>query len=193
VAEVHVATWQRAYRGLIPDDYLNSLSVDDRESTWREILEKKACELWVAAEDNSHELAGWVAFGKCRDADQSASVGELWAIYVAPNYWSSGVGRTLWLAARTRLIERGFTEVTLWCLAGNERADRFYRNAGFLSTSTKNKFELGGAILEEVRYHARLAPSTPGAGETPATAGSDSSRSQAASRAPGPLTSPRHQ
>jgi hypothetical protein len=34
VAEVHVASWRHAYRGLLPDDYLERLSVDDREAMW---------------------------------------------------------------------------------------------------------------------------------------------------------------
>ena len=92
LAELHVATWKEAYRGIVPDEFLESLSIEKRESAWRESLEKELSEVWVAANDDSR-LGGLVSFGRCRDSDKSASVGELWAIYVAPRYWSCGIGR----------------------------------------------------------------------------------------------------
>ena len=154
---MHVATWKEAYRGIVPEEYLQSLSVEKRESVWRESLEKKLSELWVAVE-NTSELAGWVSFGGCRDSDKPASVGELWGIYVSPQYWSCGVGRALWLTARNRLIELGFTEVTVWCLAGNERAERFYRTAGFISTNVIIKATFADVILDAIRHEAVLFP-----------------------------------
>jgi ribosomal protein S18 acetylase RimI-like enzyme len=157
VAELHVATWKEAYRGIVPDEYLESLSVEKREAAWRESLAKRLSELWVASESTS-ELAGWVSFGGCRDSDKPASVGELWAIYVSPRYWSCGVGRALWLTARSRLVELGFTEVTVWCLAGNDRAERFYRAAGFLATNAIIKAPFATVVLDEIRYEAVLSP-----------------------------------
>lgn len=157
VAELHVATWQHAYRGIVPEAYLQSLTIEKRESKWRESLEKKLSELWVASDETSEQLAGWVSFGKCRDSDKSASVGELWAIYVSHLYWSHGVGRALWLTARNRLIEMGFAEVTVWCLAGNQRAERFYRAAGFIPTNSIIQATFADAILDEIRYEALLS------------------------------------
>jgi ribosomal protein S18 acetylase RimI-like enzyme len=157
VAELHVATWKEAYRGIVPDEYLQSLSVEKREAAWRESLEKRLSELWVASESTS-ELAGWVSFGACRDSDKPASAGEIWAIYVSSRYWSCGVGRALWLTARNRLVELGFTEVTVWCLAGNDRAERFYRAAGFVPTNAIIKSAFANIILDEIRYEAVLSP-----------------------------------
>src|ERR1700674_1451447 len=149
VAELHIATWKEAYRGIVPDEYLQSLSVEKRESAWRESLEKKLSELWVASE-NTSELAGWVSFGNCRDSDKPASVGELWAIYVSPRYWSCGVGRALWLTAQNRRMELGFKEVTVWCLAGNGRSERFFRTAGFVPTNATTKAKFADVILDEI-------------------------------------------
>ncbi len=36
IAEVHVLTWQCAYRGQIPDSYLDGLSIEKRTEGWRE-------------------------------------------------------------------------------------------------------------------------------------------------------------
>jgi ribosomal protein S18 acetylase RimI-like enzyme len=156
VAKVHVYTWQVAYRGVIPDSYLESLSVINREPVWRESIIKGSPELWVA-ESNS-EIVGWAAFGPSRDGDADETVGELEAIYVTPSFWKKGLGRSLWLTARRRLVERGFASATLWVLRDNLRAIQFYRAAGFAEdTASEKEIVRGGQELREVRYAASLS------------------------------------
>jgi ribosomal protein S18 acetylase RimI-like enzyme len=151
VARVHVETWQAAYRGVVPDAYLDSLSIDKRERVWRESIRAGVPELWVA--EIQSEIKGWVAFGASRDADATAAVGELEAIYVALDCWRAGVGRALWSVARRRLIERGFSSATLWVLAENARAIGFYAEADFHPNPVSQKeVSLGGKALREVRY-----------------------------------------
>lgn len=96
-------------------------------------------------------------FGPCRDDGAPAHAGEIWALYVAPEFWSSGVGRMLWLAACERMIEEGYQSVSLWVIAGNARAIRFYLAAGFAAEpSSRKAFTLGGGTLQEVRYRLAL-------------------------------------
>jgi hypothetical protein len=40
IAEVHVRSWQAAYVGIIADEELAELSVDQREQFWMQILSK---------------------------------------------------------------------------------------------------------------------------------------------------------
>ena len=156
VAKVHVYTWQVAYRGVMPDSYLESLSVSNRESVWRESIVKGSPELWVA-ESNS-KIVGWAAFGPSRDGDADGTVGELEAIYVIPSFWKKGLGRRLWLTARRRMVERGFTSATLWVLRDNPRAIQFYRAAGFNEDKASEKeIVRAGQKLREVRYAASLS------------------------------------
>lgn len=151
VAEVHVQAWQAAYVGIVPDAYLASLSVDKRETMWREAIEKQVPELLVARVDG--EVAGWVAFDGSRDAGAATGTGEIWALYVDPAHWSSGMGRALWRRARARLLERGVDSITLWVLAANARAINFYEAAGFaLEPGSAKGFELGGRQVQELRY-----------------------------------------
>jgi ribosomal protein S18 acetylase RimI-like enzyme len=153
VAQVHVHTWQAAYRGVVSDAYLESLSVGKRELVWRESIVKGTPELWVA--DSGFEIVGWAAFGKSRDVDAAGDVGELEAIYVLPAFWSKGLGRSLWLTVRRRLIERRFSSATLWVLKDNLRAIRFYQAAGFEEESASEKeILIGGQKFQEVRYAA---------------------------------------
>ncbi|MEX2506747.1 MAG: GNAT family N-acetyltransferase [Pseudohongiellaceae bacterium] len=158
VARVHVETWRAAYRGVVPDAYLNSLSIDKRELAWGKSIRAGIPELWVA--EIQSEVAGWVAFGPSRDSDASASVGELEAIYITPDHWATGVGRALWFVARRRLIERGFSSATLWVLVKNARAIKFYGAAGFQpNPASEKEINLGGATLKEVRYETYLGRS----------------------------------
>ncbi len=150
IAAIHVAGWRAAYRGIMPDALLADLSVDKRAANWRFAIEQRRPQILVAAEPN--RIVGWIAFGKCRDADQSADTGEIWAVYACPDRWSRGVGRSLWLAARAALVAEGFSRITLWVLAANERACRFYERAGFAEDRRSRKpAEFGGVALDEIR------------------------------------------
>ena len=155
IAEVHVRTWQAAYRGIVPQTYLDEMSVERREALWRESIAQGLREVVVAEVDS--EIVGWVAFGRSRDAGAPDAVGEVEAIYVLPAFWSKGVGRELWLRALHRFTEHGFGSVTLWTLEANERARRFYRAAGFSeSAGTRKVVRIGGVDLAEVRCERAL-------------------------------------
>jgi ribosomal protein S18 acetylase RimI-like enzyme len=151
VAIVQVRTWQAAYRGVMPDAFLDTISLEVRTQAWRGALERGQPELWVAC--LAAEVIGWVAFGGSRDGDAAASTGEIEAIYICPEYWATGLGRALWLKARERLKNRGFTSITLWVLSENSRAIRFYRAAGFLPDwHSEKSISIGGKELKEVRF-----------------------------------------
>ena len=151
VAEIHVISWQSAYKDLLPPEHLASLSVEKREKSWCECIAAGTPELLVANDNGS--TVGWINFGKSRDNDAPVSRAEIWALYVAPASWSTGVGRMLWLRAFERMTEQGFRTCSLWVIAENVRAIQFYRNAGFVQEpSSAKSLELGGVNVQEVRY-----------------------------------------
>lgn len=161
VACVHVRAWQHAYRGVMPADYLASLSVASREAGWRRSFHDSPGELLVAKKtvQGQGQVVGFVSFGASRDDDAPAGRGEVWALYVDPGHWSTGAGRLLWRAALERLQASGYNSVSLWVVAGNERAWRFYRRAGFREDPQgSTTFEIGGATVEEQRLVRDLAP-----------------------------------
>ena len=151
IAEVHVLSWQHAYKGILPAEYLASLSIEQRETMWRESIAKEQPQVLVAKSEG--EVLGFVAFGPSRDDGVSPNRAEIWALYLAPSSWSRGLGRGLWLASLERMVAQGFKTVSLWVIAGNERAIRFYAAAGFKPEPTSIRgFMLGGVQLQEVRY-----------------------------------------
>ena len=152
VAEIHVSSWQTAYKDLLPADYLASLSAEQREKWWRECISAGTPQLLVAKDNDS--IVGWINFGKSRDDDAPESRAEIWALYAAPTSFSTGIGRMLWLCALEQLTMQGFTSCSLWVIAENSRAIRFYRKAGFVrdDRGPAKSFDLGGVQLQEVRY-----------------------------------------
>ena len=120
VAQVHVLSWQHAYREILPSGFLSQLSAESREAMWHESIVKGVPELLVARVQDT--VVGFIAFGPSRDEGTSPASAEVWAIYLAPNSWSSGIGRALWLAAKERMLEQSVRSVSLWVIATNERA-----------------------------------------------------------------------
>ena len=155
IARIHTRAWQVAYRHLMPPAYLAELSIDRRAAAWLNNLKDPSLKVLVARSPST--ILGFAALSASRDADAASDVGELQAIYVDPIHWSSGVGRELWLCAAEALSRDGFREVTLWVLAGNERAIRFYSRAGFARDPLVSQaLERGGVALHEHRYRLRL-------------------------------------
>lgn len=150
IAEVHVASWQRAYGDLLPAEYLTKLSVPERESLWAESITKGMPHLLVL--EVGQQAAGFAALGPCRDLDSKEADYEVWSLYLSPRHWSRGLGRALWLASLEKFVSLGANRVSAWVLAGNERALRFYRAAGFLpERGSCQTFEIGGIQVKEVR------------------------------------------
>ena len=149
IAEMHIEAWRVAYAGIVPDDYLASLSVDAREKGWARLIEEGISNLWIAV--CSERITGLISFGASREAGAASTMGELMAIYVHPGFWSCGIGRSLWLAVRGELRRRGFTGVMLWVLDDNTRARKFYSAEGFVENPERGRhITIGGQVLAEV-------------------------------------------
>ena len=157
VAVVHVDSWRAAYPGLVPDEFLAQMSVDQREAMWRDLLGSMD---WPARGtlvlvDGEH-VVGFASVGSSRDEDAATGTGELWGIYLHPDAWGTGGGRLLMSDATSRLTEAGFDEATLWVLRGNQRARRFYAVAGWSPDGTERTETRPGFELHEVRYRRTL-------------------------------------
>ena len=156
IASVHVGAWKAAYRGIVSDEFLDSLSLEQRSAAWKRILLADPPEdVWVAlAGDN---IVGWISAAASRDPDAKPLTGEIWALYVAPAYWRMGVGRFLCRGAERRLLERGFIEVTLWVLKDNRSAQDFYHSVGFIADPQFEKTIVWAeAELQEIRMRKPL-------------------------------------
>ncbi|HKV78940.1 MAG TPA: GNAT family N-acetyltransferase [Candidatus Sulfotelmatobacter sp.] len=154
VARVHVRSWQVAYRTLLPDDYLDQLRPEDRAKTYDFAnLDPLKPRTVVASEERV--ILGFATTMPSRDADLPEH-GELCAIYVDPDRWGQGIGMALLSAARANLFALGYRQALLWVLAGNARAERFYRTDQWVADGCCRTDSVWGVTVNEVRYQRGL-------------------------------------
>ena len=157
IGRVQVETWRAAYTGLMPDEVVAEFDVEARQRMWREVLDREprpGSAVFVAEEDGS--VVGFASVGAWREDDDVVDgIGELFAIYLSPTRWGTGAGRALIERAEASMRESGFVEARLWVLEENERAERFYRAAGWEADGRKvDTFQ--GAEVAEIRYRKAL-------------------------------------
>ncbi|MGH8160887.1 MAG: GNAT family N-acetyltransferase [Gammaproteobacteria bacterium] len=156
VARVHVRAWQVAYRGLMPDEYLDALSPEDRARRYDFTgLDPTRPKSLVAVDEDA--ILGFATVSAARDED-AAGEGELCALYVEPDWWGRGVGRALGPAARSELYGLGFRKAMLWVVSGNARAQRFYQADGWTPDGLHRVRQVWGLGLDTVRYNRTLTP-----------------------------------
>jgi ribosomal protein S18 acetylase RimI-like enzyme len=100
-------------------------------------------------------VVGFVSVGACREADAD---GELFAIYVDPDHWGSGLGRELIAAGEERLRDLGLEDSVLWVLEDNPRARRLYERAGWRTDGGRRLVTFLGVEVSEVRYRKQMNP-----------------------------------
>jgi ribosomal protein S18 acetylase RimI-like enzyme len=152
IAQVQIAAWKSAYRGLLPDSTLDRLTVEAVEKQWQDRLSDPAGEYLVLTD--AGRVAGFVGYGPTRDEDVDAQpVGEIHVLYVAPEEWRKGYGMALLREAVDRLEAKGAAEIILWVLHDNQQAIAFYQAAGFVADgATQVKQRRDGTEMTVARY-----------------------------------------
>lgn len=155
IAAVHVRAWQVAYRGLIPDEVLDGLSVEQRQEAWRQAMSgEDSPAVYVAVKDGA--VVGFcAAAAPGRDVYAGGDVAEIGAIYVEPDLWRRGIGSALMDAAIDDLRAVGWRWVTLWVLAKNEQARGFYARYGLQPDGAETTHEDSGE--REIRLRGSIA------------------------------------
>lgn len=177
IARAHIRAWKVGYQNLLPSEFLAGLNEAAGATQWEQRLSaattgdgEPGVEFLVAERrvdaDEPFDVAGIATIGPVRPSPRetvpsatSAGTpdGELWMINVRPDAWSYGVGTALLTAATERLVERGSTCLVLWVLTGNARARRFYEVNGWTADGVTKTDEIGGVVVDEVRYRYRGA------------------------------------
>ncbi|MCD8509486.1 MAG: GNAT family N-acetyltransferase [Bacillus sp. (in: Bacteria)] len=130
IAQVHVRSWQAAYRPILPADFLTSLSVKARMERWKNGLQQANHGTFVA-EDSQRRIVGFANGGKNRGTDDGTQnfQGELYSLYLLPEVWGKGVGIQLVNAVASHLQLMEFSSMIVWVLSDNP-ATTFYEKIG---------------------------------------------------------------
>jgi GNAT superfamily N-acetyltransferase len=130
IARVHVAVWQSTYRGLIADQTIDAVSVEQREAMWTDILTGYAeTHPVLVAEDFGIGVCGFGNAGPLRGEAVPGYSGEFKTLYLLPAYQRRGIGRLMLGKLAAALIDRGHVSALAWVLASNP-ACGFYEAMG---------------------------------------------------------------
>lgn len=158
VADVQVRSWRAAYPGVVPQDYLDAMDVEQRGTRWSDWI---AAAAWPGAGLLLVEDGGAVVAFACfapaeedgQDGDDACGPPELEAFYSIPEVWGSGVNQRLMADVHRAVAGAGYTEAVLWVLRDNPRARRFYAAHGWEPDGTvTEEGALNGVVLPRLRY-----------------------------------------
>ncbi len=126
IADVHQQAWQGAYAGIIPHRALTSMINRRGPDWWANAIRRAATVLVV---EIGGEIAGYTTVGRNR-ARELRQQGEIYELYLRPEYQGIGLGSRLFAAARARLADNGLKGLVVWALEENQNALAFYAGAG---------------------------------------------------------------
>lgn len=126
IANVHDRAWRGAYAGVIPHRALNAMIGRRGPRWWANAIRRSAT---VLVMEIGGEIAGYATLGRNR-ASELKQDGEIYELYLSPEFQGIGLGRRLFEAARDMLCAHGFKGLVVWALEENIGAISFYEGAG---------------------------------------------------------------
>ena len=155
IESVRIATWKACYRGIVPDAYLDDLSVQSsRVDQMRRAIDRADEGGRVVAVTDSQVIGMGIA-GPPEDDQVQDGIGEIYAVYVLPEWQGRGVGRLLLDRLTASLRALGYRAAILWTLRDRHPTRRFYEANGW--TFDGAEVEWGkGFTVPVVRYSCNL-------------------------------------
>lgn len=148
IAKVHVDSWRTTYQGIIPDDFLNKLSYEQRTNLWIQNITQENNYV-IVAENSEGEIVGFATCSK-RETNTTPNSSDLTSIYLLEEYQGQGIGKKLlkqvFIHFKSLRLEKVFVDV----LAEN-KTRKFYEHFGAKLYAT-TQIKLGGKILDELIY-----------------------------------------
>lgn len=148
IAKIHTLSWQQAYAGYVPAEYLNSLTPEDKAPVWKQILDRDDTDVFLA--ESSGRVLGFASVGPAPDEDAEPGDRCLYTMYLDPEAWGLGVAKELMTAVESTVPES--VALTLWVFDKNSRARKFYERHGFKRDGVEKLEEFTGEYLLELRY-----------------------------------------
>ena len=145
VSRVYEQSWKSAYRGIVPQSYLDAIPA----GRWASLVAMEGWNNLIALDGET--VAGVCCFSRSRFSGY-ADWGEIISLYLLPGYMGLGLGRRLMERALAELRALGYRRVFLWVLEENARARHFYEKMGFRPNGAEQWDDIGGRDLKELMY-----------------------------------------
>lgn len=161
LAEIKIASWRKAYAGIVPEFYLANLDKQEFTADYLEIitLAEESIDILIC----QGEIIGFITTGPAQESDCLETTAEIKGQYLLPEYWSQGLGRELFFHGLDVVKAQGFKRAILYVLQKNTRSRKFYESAGFVFLGHRKIYNLGRE-LTALRYGKEFEVITPGLG-----------------------------
>ena len=145
ISNIYEQSWKYAYKGIIPQDYLDSIP----KGQWCKAFDNP--ERYTLVMLNDDKIIGTSSYCKSR-FDDYKDWGEIISIYFLPEYMGKGYGKCLLERAVEELKTMGFKTVFLWVLEDNHTARHFYEKCEFKNSGNYKEDIIGSKLLRELQY-----------------------------------------
>lgn len=148
VAKVHVQSWRGSFAGIVPQSFLDKMSVERRAAAFESGFLDDSYRMYVA-EVPEKGVVGFADFGEPREVIPGYE-GELYAIYLLPEFQRKGIGESLFNRGVRFLTGGGKRSMYLLALAASPYQS-FYEKMGGHVIGRK-QIELEGVMFDEFVY-----------------------------------------
>lgn len=154
IATIIVEGWKSAYTGMIDEEYLKKMTVENRtRRVMRSILNQKEKSRYYIYQEE-HETLGVIKFGLAEEKD-SIYTAEVFILYIKPENKNRGIGTKLLTFAKEELKKQGHENMIIYCLKKNIASIKFYEKNGGKIVKERD-LETDNLILREVGLEYKL-------------------------------------
>ncbi len=127
VAKVHVESWRKSFAGIVPQEFLDNMTIEKREPAFRQGFGEANYKMFVA-ETAQGRIVGFADFGKARENDLPFEA-ELYAIYLLQEFQGRGIGENLFRLCQREMIADRINSMYLMALEASPHKS-FYEKMG---------------------------------------------------------------
>jgi ribosomal protein S18 acetylase RimI-like enzyme len=156
IARVRVESWRTTYRGMVPQAYLDGMSVEASATLWDKVLAAADHRTHTFVAEDPEGIVGFASGVLLAEPKQGFGA-ELAAAYLRPTYQRNGLGTRLTGVVANALAQAGATDMLVWVIAANTAARKFYAALG-AELIVEQPFQWDGMDLVEAGYGWRDLP-----------------------------------
>lgn len=151
IASIHIKSWKSAFEGLMPEGYINSYRLEDRNTEWLNVLESGSESVIIA--ENTSRLVGFLSYSESEKSQDTLAVSKL---YLCPSIYGKGVGYLLMKQLESNAKSAGIKLINLYVLDNNQTAINFYSKLGFEFGDGCESEEFEGETIIDVLMEKQL-------------------------------------
>jgi GNAT superfamily N-acetyltransferase len=154
ISRVYEEAWKATYQGVAPEPFVKGMTAGAAAQIFQDSLQPGPAGefkyFFYVAQSPSGRLVGFCDGGKERSHPENG-VGELYAIYILPEFQKKGIGKLLFEEAVESLLLAGMKSMMVWVLSESPFR-KFYEGLGGKLDPGVKTLEAGGHKIDLVSY-----------------------------------------